>query len=663
MLLSFYLTVFLESCMLSSQNTETQEVEQAVQSQEELNQALVAAVNRGREEQTRQLLIQGARLDIKDNAGRVPLHYAAGATGQGRLNIVSILLEANADINVQDNIGWTPLHYAAQSRSKDIVEFLVKSGADIDVVNYRGETPFTWIKKKVFLYKAQGSTLPNPERMEEYEEIAKLLKRDIYYVAVSGKNNNPGTLRLPFASIDKAIEVAEPGDIVFIRDGVYSCPEPIYIDKSGERGNPISLRAYPEENVILDFSETMTYSIFITGSYWHLKDLTIRGSNCSSIFLYGEKACHNILEQLTVFSGNFAGIVARDNPAYNIFLNCDSCENFDPEMNGGNSDGFEIDCGLGEGNILIGDRAWNNSDDGFDLWYAVSMVRVERCYSVRNGVNNWNHPYFSGDGNGFKLGSGSGRHVLIDCVAWDNGRRGFDLNLNTTGVTLRNCIAFSNPINYRFNYSAGVSLTEEEREGPGLCAFSNNISYDGTGEDSFHDDAKIKNNSWDLALSLTDSDFLSLNDSMMTAPRNPDGSIPYNDFLRLAPGSAAIDAGTDVNMPYIGKAPDLGAFEYNPDENAENYVKMLHQYVRDHDIEKINEMLASGTDINEKDWLGYAPLHWACYFGCNDLVTLLIDKGADPNLLSDTGRTCLEIATAMDYGEIAELLKKHGATK
>ena len=116
-------------------------------------------------------------------------------------------------------------------------------------------------------------------------------------------------------------------------------------------------------------------------------------------------------------------------------------------------------------------------------------------------------------------------------------------------------------------------------------------------------------------------------------------------------------------MPYIGKAPDLGAFEYNPDENAENYVKMLHQYVRDHDIEKINEMLASGTDINEKDWLGYAPLHWACYFGCNDLVTLLIDKGADPNLLSDTGRTCLEIATAMDYGEIAELLKKHGATK
>ena len=56
--------------------------------------------------------------------------------------------------------------------------------------------------------------------------------------------------------------------------------------------------------------------------------------------------------------------------------------------------------------------------------------------------------------------------------------------------------------------------------------------------------------------------------------------------------------------------------------------------------------------------LSLAP--WG-HFGYADLVTLLIDKGADPNLISDTGRTCLEIATEMDYGELAELLKKHGA--
>ncbi|MGB2809968.1 MAG: hypothetical protein WBC22_19675 [Sedimentisphaerales bacterium] len=41
----------------------------------------------------------------------------------------------------------------------------------------------------------------------------------------------------------------------------------------------------------------------------------------------------------------------------------------------------------------------------------------------------------------------------------------------------------------------------------------------------------------------------------MTAPRNPDGSIPENDFLKLSPNSKAIDKGVDVNMPYEGYTP------------------------------------------------------------------------------------------------------------
>jgi ankyrin repeat protein len=88
---------------------------------------------------------------------------------------------------------------------------------------------------------------------------------------------------------------------------------------------------------------------------------------------------------------------------------------------------------------------------------------------------------------------------------------------------------------------------------------------------------------------------------------------------------------------------------------------MLHQYVRDHDIKKINEILSTNTDINDKDWLGYAPLHWACYFGYADIAKLLHDSGANPNLISDTGRTPLEIAKTLDFEQIAELLRKYGA--
>jgi hypothetical protein len=48
----------------------------------------------------------------------------------------------------------------------------------------------------------------------------------------------------------------------------------------------------------------------------------------------------------------------------------------------------------------------------------------------------------------------------------------------------------------------------------------------------------------------------------MLGPRNADGSLPYVDFLKLKEGSRAIDKGEDLGFPFVGKAPDLGAFEY-----------------------------------------------------------------------------------------------------
>ena len=86
--------------------------------------------------------------------------------------------------------------------------------------------------------------------------------------------------------------------------------------------------------------------------------------------------------------------------------------------------------------------------------------------------------------------------------------------------------------------------------------------------------------------------------------------------------------------------------------------KQMEKRIRVKGYEKGNELFDAGTDVNEKDWLGYAPLHWACYFGYADLVGLLMDKGADPNLISDTGRTPVEITTAMDYGNITDLLRE-----
>ena len=45
-------------------------------------------------------------------------------------------------------------------------------------------------------------------------------------------------------------------------------------------------------------------------------------------------------------------------------------------------------------------------------------------------------------------------------------------------------------------------------------------------------------------------------------PRNADGSIPNVGFLKLKKGSRAIDKGENLGFPFVGEAPDLGAFEY-----------------------------------------------------------------------------------------------------
>ncbi|HUV64301.1 MAG TPA: ankyrin repeat domain-containing protein [Sedimentisphaerales bacterium] len=634
----------------------------------------------GNQEIVVMLLEHSASVDIKDNAGRTPLHYASGSMQRSNemviekpfIEIVKLLLDNGANIDAQDNIGWTPVRYAVSKGNQDvaikqttgrtpyksIVELLIAKGADLSIIDYRGHTAYSWNREKAS-FQANHSLTNNFSRyVNEYNETAKLLCANggVYFVAPNGKDSNPGTIDQPFKNITAALGMVGPGDKIFVRGGTYHCERSIRLHKSGVQGNPIYLRAYPGEVPILDFTDVGSDSLYVSGAYWHIKGLSVINSYYG-VMVFGPAAHHNILEQMTACHNGWGGILLRNGPAYNAILNCDAYHNFDVEFNGDTCDGFSIAYLVGKGNVFIGSRSWNNSDDGYDCWRAGEAVRFERCYAWKNGENIWNHPFFFGNGNGYKLGPDEGRHVLVNCVTWGHSYIGYNLNGNTDGVILRNCSAWGNGTNYAFNWR---DFSDEGRKN---CVFINNMSYDGRRSEAIHTEARSQNNSWnsELNIALTDDDFLSLDDSQMSAPRNPDGSIPYNNFLRLAPGSAAIDKGIDVGMPFVGVRPDLGAFEYDPNETSEGYVKMLHQAVRDHDVKQIEQLLAQGEGINEKDWLGYTPLHWAVYFGYPDLVELLISKGADPNIQSDTGRYALEIARAMAYPELEALLRKLGA--
>ncbi|XP_069006024.1 CARD- and ANK-domain containing inflammasome adapter protein [Embiotoca jacksoni] len=73
------------------------------------------------------LIRKGARLDLKDDAGRTALHRAAG---RGHAEIVRALAKAGAHIHAQDLEGKTPIHLSAENEHLSCVKVLVKEEAE-----------------------------------------------------------------------------------------------------------------------------------------------------------------------------------------------------------------------------------------------------------------------------------------------------------------------------------------------------------------------------------------------------------------------------------------------------------------------------------------------------------------------------------------------------
>ena len=71
----------------------------------------------------------------------------------------------------------------------------------------------------------------------------------VYYVAVSGSDENPGTPEAPWKTLSRAAGAVAPGDAVLVRGGVYY--ERLVLQTSGMDGAPITFSACPGETPVL----------------------------------------------------------------------------------------------------------------------------------------------------------------------------------------------------------------------------------------------------------------------------------------------------------------------------------------------------------------------------------------------------------------------------
>ena len=429
------------------------------------------------------------------------------------------------------------------------------------------------------------------------------------HVATTGSDTNDGTEAAPLATIHKAMELVKAGDRILVHEGTYTISERIKIPELPTNADKrCELRAWPESavgKVIIDGSAMnhttqnefkMGRCIYVNhlANYWTFYGLVLQNAEDNGMKVEGS---YNIIERCTFRWNNDTGLqigMFKDftieetksfpisgqpqfNPGYtycryNKVINCDSYENADARTyNGsddyGDADGFACKLFPGPGTEFHGCRAWTNSDDNWDLYMVYHPVVIDSCWAYNAGRTKDGKDV--GNGNGFKLGGGgtsggaafaqsTGAHVVTNCVAFGNLKKGFDQNNAYEGMYILNCVGWGNDFNYRFSTEFKYGLMDIHNC-IGWGAKSNNHEFLSSGPEH-----NTQYNSWtdidgcepikDKKIKTKDysGEFQSLSVADFQAEREADGSLPNNGFARLKETSTVFK---DKGMPIIGYTP------------------------------------------------------------------------------------------------------------
>ena len=401
-----------------------------------------------------------------------------------------------------------------------------------------------------------------------------------FYVAPTGSDTAAGSEAAPFATFARAQQAAAAGDSVYFRAGTYlftssSAAEGLVLNKSGTAAAPIQYLASPGERPVLDFmgltAPVRIKGLSVTGSYIRLKGFEIRNVRQNTATLKESWGVHvnggdnNIFEQLDIHNVQGPGFFLEEG-ANNLVVNVDSHHNYDDRSYDGgptpgeNGDGFGCHS-TDAGNVFRACRAWWNSDDGFDFINSPGRCLVEHSWAFRNGFVPGTTTAI-GNGAGIKAGGFTNnvpatipRHRAAFNVSFANRRQGFYAN-HQNGIDFINNTAFDNG-------QRNFDLLGDVTSSPMPHLVRNNVAF-GTGATFSQAPAGVDNafNSWNLMVTVSAADFVSVDTALATAPREADGSLPNNGFMKLAAGSDLLDKGqAQMGYPFVGAAPDLGAFE------------------------------------------------------------------------------------------------------
>ncbi|KAK1178323.1 right-handed parallel beta-helix repeat-containing protein [Streptomyces sp. NBS 14/10] len=357
------------------------------------------------------------------------------------------------------------------------------------------------------------------------------------YVSSQGDDGASGSLESPYRTLEKAFSVAKAGTVIEVRGGTYYPARTLRSSVDGTARDRVELRPYRAEQVRVDGSRLSTGSSLLSlrADFWTVSGMEFR--NAPGGGLVCTSCARTVFANLSTHGNGDTGLTLRGKGSdNNVIRNLDSYDNHDDATGGKQADGIAVTHGSGSGNVITGVRAFNNSDDGVDLWRWASPVTIEHTWAFGNGENRWRIRDFRGDGSGFQLGGDapapSPAHVVRNSAAWDNTQFGFSANGNTGAIRLRRTTAYGNQA---AGYSFAGSRARLERN---LSVSNGDTNADAGPE------AVSQGNNWSpgrgsgwSAGGAATPPFVTTDPVTALGARRQDGSLPVTSFLVVADGS------------------------------------------------------------------------------------------------------------------------------
>lgn len=214
---------------------------------------------------------------------------------------------------------------------------------------------------------SKWSCSESPEDLCETGNGGLVVNGEIYFVSKQGSDNNDGSEQNPWLTIQKAADSVSPGNIVYVKEGVYK--ESVNIIKSGTQEKRIIFSNFENDNV-----EVMAESCH--GFYVEADYITIRGFKITDAYFEKNADCPDWTASgiTTHRNNNIFENNEISNSMYGIMLRADIGEDYSGELQWPT-----------EGSNIVRNNYIHNTD------YAAVRVKRSNNNTVRDNKFYYNH--------------------------------------------------------------------------------------------------------------------------------------------------------------------------------------------------------------------------------------------------------------------------------